>query len=525
MVNDDSTPGPTIEIAEGRIRGTADGKLNSWRGIPFAAPPVGPLRWRAPQPAASWEGVRDGTDFRNAPPQFPRAAATSLGRYQPISEDCLTLNVLAPAAPSSRPRPVMVYIYGGGYLVGTSATPLYLGKSLAERGDIVYVSINYRIGPLGYLDLTRYSTPERPYDSNLGLRDQVAALQWVQRNIAAFGGDPDCVTIFGESAGGNAVTTLLATPAAEGLFHRAIAQSSAPGLTFEQSAADLVTDQIVELLGASELCGKALTDRLDSATPSELGKATLTLLREATQQKSGMPMLPFGPVVDGDYLPDDPAATIAAGRGSQVPLIIGTNRAEAALFTWIPGNGAKPEGIHKMLRARNPKEAQTVTDSYPGFPRRRACTRIIGDAVFWAPTVQIAEAHSNYAPTYFYRFDYAPKTLRASGFGATHAMELLAVFGIYRGRLGRTLSMFGDRDAAINVTDEMQRDWICFARTGTPASRWPTYGPSARTTRIIDDHSYLVHDPSAQQRRAWSKFYESDAVDVSRPKESVPIAQ
>jgi para-nitrobenzyl esterase len=519
MVNADFTPGPTITIADGRLRGITDGKLNAWRGIPFAAPPVGPLRWRAPQPVKPWDGVREAGDFRNAPPQPPRAAATSLGKYQPISEDCLTLNVLAPATPATKPRPVMVFIYGGGYLVGTSATPLYLGNSLAQRGEMIYVSINYRLGALGYLDLTRFSTPDRPYDSNLGLRDQVAALEWVQRNIAAFGGDPDCVTIFGESAGGNAVTTLLATPAANGLFHRAIAQSSAPGLTVGRTAAQLVTDRFVEQLGATSLSGRALTDRLDAATPAELGKITLRLVREAGKQKQGIPLLPFGPVIDGDFLPEDPAAAIAAGRGAKVPLIIGTNRTEANLFTKIPGNKPSPGGIEQGLLAGNRAAAAAITASYRGYPDRRACGRIIGDAIFWGPSVQIAEAHSKHAPAYFYRFDYAPKTMKASGFGATHASELLAVFGVYRGGLGRTLAMFGDRKAALNVTDEMQRDWIFFARKGVPASDWPKYGTSARTTKIIDEHSYLVHDPAAQQRRAWTNYYST--LPAAEPSQAV----
>ena len=232
-----------VTTTDGMIEGKPVGNLTTWRGIPYAAPPVGPLRFRAPQPTQPWQGVRDATEWGNASVQHKRGTMLAVGKYQPSSEDCLTLNVLAPSTPSTTPRPVMVFIHGGAYTLGTSATPLYGGGSLVRRslqdGDgIIYVSVNYRLGALGYLDMSRFSTPERPFDSNLGLRDQVAALEWVKRNIAEFGGDPDNVTVFGESAGGNAVTTLMTVPAAKGLFAQAIAESSAPGMTTAKHRAD-----------------------------------------------------------------------------------------------------------------------------------------------------------------------------------------------------------------------------------------------------------------------------------------------
>src|SRR5699024_9803854 len=181
---------------------------------------------RAPQPMTPWSGVRDALTWGFAPPQMKFATMLGVGKYQPMSEDCLTLNVLAPAEPSDELRPVMVYIHGGGYVIGTSATMVYQGQGLVEHGDVVYVSLNYRLGALGYMDFSEFSTPSRPIDANLGLRDQIAALEWVHRNIAAFGGDPDNVTVFGESAGGNAEVSLLSSPHAERLVSRAIAQSA-----------------------------------------------------------------------------------------------------------------------------------------------------------------------------------------------------------------------------------------------------------------------------------------------------------
>src|ERR671916_1254401 len=185
----------TVRTAEGSVRGARDGAVLRWRSIPYAAPPVGELRWRAPAPVQPWRGVRDATTYGFASWQPRWGAGLAPGNFQPVSEDCLTLNVVAPAKPSERPRPTVVFIHGGGYIIGTSALEMYGGVRLVERGDIVYVSMNYRLGPLGYLDLSTFSTANRPIESNLGMRDQVAALEWVQRNIAAFGGDPDNVTI------------------------------------------------------------------------------------------------------------------------------------------------------------------------------------------------------------------------------------------------------------------------------------------------------------------------------------------
>jgi para-nitrobenzyl esterase len=218
--------GLSIRLADGVVRGVTNGGIDSWRGIPYARPPVGALRLRAPAPVVPWAGERDASRFGNISAQFHRNLRTGLPSLRGSSEDCLTVNVHAPSVGSqSSSLPVMVFIHGGGYSAGSSREFSEQGQSFIHAGPVVYVSFNYRLGPLGYLDFTRYSTPDRGFDSNLGLRDQVAALRWVRENIAAFGGDPSNVTIFGESAGANAVTTLMATPAADGLFVGAIAQS------------------------------------------------------------------------------------------------------------------------------------------------------------------------------------------------------------------------------------------------------------------------------------------------------------
>ncbi|GAB3131873.1 carboxylesterase/lipase family protein [Tsukamurella serpentis] len=487
---------PRVTVDTGALRGTDLGPVHAYRGVPYARPPVGPLRYRAPQPAQPWEGDLDATAFGPAAPQNKKYTLVGFRDYQLTSEDCLTLNVVTPARPSPVPRPVMVFIHGGAYLMGSSATPLYYGNSLVDRGNVVFVSINYRLGALGYLDLSAFSTPERPIEANLGLRDQVAALEWVQRNITAFGGDPDNVTVFGESAGGNAVTTLLATPAAHGLFHRAIAQSAAPELTVDGATARSWGARFVDLLGG--------IDKIDSATATELGRTGNRLMGALSGERLGT--VPYGPSVDGDFLPEAPETAIAAGRGANVPLIIGTNRTEATLFTKMPGMGRPTaERVARTLGAPQEK-VDELTAAYPGFPRVSAINRVIGDHMFWAPSVRIAQGHAKYAPTYFYRYDFATKALNALGYGATHASELMAVFGVYHGVTGWVFGALGDRRVAMRVSDSMQRDWITFARTGRPAGDWPTYNSTSRSTLVIDERNRIVHDPSPEIRRAWDAF-------------------
>src|SRR6478752_6485875 len=255
----------TLGVVQGFVR---DG-VSRWRAIPYARPPVGSLRFRAPQPAAPWRGVRYCDEFAYCAPQDPRYARVSLNRVQPMSEDCLTVNVVAPTTPTDEPLPVMFFVHGGGYLFGSSATVIYDGAALARRG-CVYVSANYRLGALGCVDLSSLSTDEHPIEGNLFLRDLVLALEWVRDNIAAFGGDPGNVTIFGESAGAHAVATLLAVPAARGLFRRVISESPPTGMFRTADEAGEVAQRFTHQLDTD---GDSAAQVIVSARPSQLGRA------------------------------------------------------------------------------------------------------------------------------------------------------------------------------------------------------------------------------------------------------------
>ncbi|MFT3716801.1 MAG: carboxylesterase/lipase family protein [Gordonia sp. (in: high G+C Gram-positive bacteria)] len=506
-----------VETVEGPVdgkRGVRSRKgTTAWLGIPFAAPPVGDLRFRAPQPVEPWPTkIRTCHEYGPTPVQEKLLTARTDGRFHPRSEDCLTLNVFAPDTVSSTPRPVMFFIYGGGYMLGGTPTPIYDGSFLARARDVIVVTVNYRFGPFGFIDLTQFSTPDRQFDSNLGIRDVVAGLEWVQRNIAAFGGDPDRVTVFGESAGGAAVLTLLSLPSARGLFSQAIAESPAPDLVVQKETATIVGDEFVrQLVDPERRAGAERTEEpldpaevariIDGADAATLHRAGKRLLGFAKHAELSEP-LPFAPVVDGDYLPKMPVQAALDGDTHPVPLIIGSNRDEGELFKrfWdiLPESGRFLVGVH------DPEIRDEIDQLYPGTGEN---IRLSADAVFWVPTTIFAQEHAKRAPTWMYRYDYAPRALKLAGIGATHATELFAVFGTYRQVLGVGLAATGSWSETKRVTTEVQGYWSRFARTGNPGFDWPQYDTDDRRVLVIDDPSYVVSDPDGSRRAAWEKVH------------------
>jgi para-nitrobenzyl esterase len=517
-----------IVTAEGTVVGvrgkrTRSGPI-SWKGIPFAAPPVGPLRFRAPEPVTPWKGRFAANAYGTAEIQDKMFTAVGPGRFQPTGEDCLSLNVFSPDRISANPRPVMVFIHGGAYFLGTTATPLYDGSLLAKVGDVVVVTVQYRFGPFGYLDFSQYSSDERPFEDNLGLRDQVASLEWVQRNIAAFGGDPDNVTVFGESAGGSSVTALLCTPAAEGLFTQAIAQSPANELNISKETAAHFAQEFVKMLddrsyragsGGAPVPPERARELLVNATPEQMHRAGKRLTAYSPNSGTGE-FLPYGPTFGTEYLPQDPNKAARDGNTHRVPLIIGTNRDEGRLFTrgasFLPTDDQDqsevvfPDGEQVFLGVDAEYRAALV-QAYSEGHRGGDPVHMLGDSVFWGPAIAFAEGHSAAGnPTYVYRYDFDTKVLRASGMRATHATELFAVFGAYRTAIGAALAV-GDWKTTGKMTRVMQGHWTTFARTGQPELQWTPYAAANRDTMVFDVHSRIVHDPYPQRREAWMRAH------------------
>ncbi|MDN5824173.1 MAG: carboxylesterase/lipase family protein [Micrococcaceae bacterium] len=505
---------PDVQVFGGVVRGVREGNVLSWRGIPYAAPPVGPLRFRAPAPPSGWNGVRDGSRFGPTAPQPTRAHHSRAGAPDWSSEDCLSLNVQAPvpALADADSLPVMVFIHGGGYFQGSSRDFSGQGEGFVGTGRAVYVNFNYRLGPLGYLDFSRYSTAERPIESNLGLRDQVAALEWVQQNIRAFGGDPDRVTVFGESAGGNAVTTLMATPQARGLFARAIAQSAPADAVYPPGLTARWAEEFLSILGdqhpASSRPGPA-TDPvrdllLNGSVPDLLAAARILQVHTPEAYPGGFC---FAPVIDGRYVPEHPIDAIGSGRAARVPLIIGTNDREGSVFRgrWdiLPGSPSRIAGVF----SRSPRETWSqMHAAYPGLPESRTAADFGGDYGFWYPSTRVADLHSRFAPVHVYRFDFAPRLLKIVGLDATHGVEMFALFDRTDVPLARMITSLGGREAYARAGQRMRGRWLRFAESGTTSATWPPYDEATRSTLIIESTDHVENDPRRRRRMAWSAF-------------------
>ena len=338
---------PVVDTGYGPVRGVDDGTVKAWKGIRYASAPVGALRWRRPQPPQRWTEPADATAMGPVCPQ-PTDPRIPIDLGAPQGDDCLTLNVWCSS--DTQPgdgKPVMVWVHGGAYVLGSAAQALYDGRALARSGEAVIVTLNYRLGAFGFLDLSGFSTERTTFDTNLGMRDVLFALRWVRDNVASFGGAADRVTLFGESAGAGVVTSLLASPAAAGLFSAAIAQSSPATSVYDSGRSRTVAEHYLRTLGIDA----DDADRLVEAPTAELLAASKKLFDEVPVRTPGT--LAFAPIVDGDVLPDYPVKLAREGRTHPVPLIIGTNEHEAALFRFMrsPLMPITPESIKAMFAA------------------------------------------------------------------------------------------------------------------------------------------------------------------------------
>jgi para-nitrobenzyl esterase len=503
--------GLVVTTTSGPVRGSSAAGVDSWKGIRYAAAPVGDLRWRRARRPESHTDVVDAVEFGPVCPQ-ERNPAIALGKDAVMDEDCLFLNVWRPAGADtpSAPLPVMVWLHGGAYVFGCGSQPLYDANDLVAGGDVVVVTLNYRLGALGFADLTSLNTPDDPrFESNAALSDILLALEWVRDNIEAFGGDPATVTVFGESAGAGLVTTLLTMPVADGLFHRAIAESSPATSMYDHARSATVADRFLRAAGVTRDDLAAL----DALGIDAIVSGTMAAFTDVPAENPGT--IAFAPVIDGDLVPRHPMDVFRAGESLSVPLLIGTNKDEAALFKWMksPLMPITPTDIERMFAAMTaeypdvtlPARAQ-ITSAYSGMRPKVAGLGVARDIAFRMPTLWLAESHSRHAPVFLYRFDWATRMLRALRVGATHATELPYLWGnLVAGPKDITFKLGGRRTGEA-LSDRMQRRWVSFARYGDPAvdgPLWPAFDERTRTTLVIDDDDRVVDDLDADIRRAW----------------------
>jgi para-nitrobenzyl esterase len=486
--------GPEVRISSGRIRGSVDGGIAVFRGIPFARPPLGAHRFQAPQPPDPWDGVRDATSFG---PQAPQALPLSIPRHaEPDTGEWLTVNVWTPD-PGAAGLPVLLWIHGGAYMFGSAADPVYDGRKFAAAGTVL-VSCNYRLGFEGFAQV-----PGAP--ANRGLLDQVAALRWVQENIAAFGGDPGNVTVFGESAGAGAIAALLVMDIADGLFLRAIAQS-VPGTFFGTDLAAEITRAIAAEAGVpvgyEELAG---TDPMRLVTASAEVSARLSEMLQLGPV--AFTPTPYSPVVDGEVLPRAPWRALLSGAARGVELITGHNRDEYRLFTAMDGrlgqiSDADAAAALKVFAPR-PDGAAAYRKAYPEAAAEQLYELVNSDWLFRMPTLHLAQAHAASGGTTFL---YELRIAAPAGdgvYGACHALDLPLVFGT--GTEGIGVYFTGGRPSAefTALGDVMRREWVCFASGGDPG--WPAYGTRQRSTRIYDSPPEVATYPEDASMHIWER--------------------
>jgi para-nitrobenzyl esterase len=493
---------PVVKTAQGEVRGAVVDGVYRFLGVPFAAPPVGANRFRPPQPVEPWTGVREALEYGPAPPQVAPPEAAGQGWDTAAGgDDCLTLNIWTPDPGASR-LPVMMWIQGGAFVFG--ATAAYDGSHFARDG-VVCVVINWRLGADGFLYLGDGT-------GNQGLLDQVAALEWIRQNIAAFGGDPDNVTVFGESAGAMSVGTLLAMPSAEGLFRRAIPQSGAAHEALSAKTALGIGQRLAAKLGVPatrEGMAAVPVDRLLAAQTQLMGEFLADPEKESWGEGVIPSMMLWQPVVDGAVIPGRPIERITAGAAAQVDVMVGTNTDDWRLFLAITGMLGQitaemltgPVGVYgnqALAGYRLPvdRTLAAYSDRYPGATPGDLLAAVQTDWWMRIPAIRLAEAHvAAGGRTYMYEFAWA-----APGLGAVHGLEIPFVFDT----VGPEARLFGPMLAdhpPQELAKRMHGSWIAFAASGDPG--WPAYDQARRATMRFDTVSQVVDDPRSWERALW----------------------
>ena len=498
-----------VATTGGKLEGTYEDNLYVFKGIPYAAPPIGELRWMPPQPAKGWDGVRPAKEYGTIAPQNPMAAGPIIHAEQPQDENCLFLNIWSPGLDDAR-RPVMVWIHGGAFTIGSGSDAMYEGGKLASRGDIVQVTINYRLGVLGFLNLNEVTGGKIPATGNTGLLDQVAALKWIKENITAFGGDPDNITVFGESAGAMSIGCLMGMPVAKGLFRKAILESGAAGNLITLEEARDIADKFLEILGIK---GDDVNS-LWALTPEQLLEAELKLREAISLPGEGTRLTATVPIVDGEVIPQPPNKAIREGSARGIATIVGTNRDEFRLFAMMRSgiNEMDNDSVARSLKYYLPAEPVTgMIATYEASRKKRGeatapfdlLSAVMTDAMFRISALQLIEAQrDNGQPAYSYLFNWKSPVM--NGFlGSCHALEMGFVFGTYD-------DMFcGSGPDADRLSQCIQDAWLAFARTGDPScdslGNWPRYG-NQRETMILGEECHVEEAPYEEERRAWDSI-------------------
>lgn len=507
-------PTPVVKTDSGPVRGLADRGVMSFKGVRYGAAPVGPLRFKPPVKPQAWtetfEAVRFGAPAMQLPaPNNVAPPATDLSRslvdvfpsrqeVQSDSEDCLFLNVWTPALDAKKLRPVMVWFHGGGYAYGSGAWPMYDGANLAREGEVVVVTVNHRLNAFGYLNLAELAGPDYAQSGNAGILDLVLALQWVRDNARAFGGDPRNVTIFGESGGGAKVSTLMAMPAARGLFHRAIIQSG-PGLRGVPAPAATAT--ATAILAQLQIAPTDIA-RLQSVPADDIIKAVYAVQAQPDPARGQL-----APVVDGTVLPSDPFTPAAPQISAHIPVMVGANKDEMTLFMasepWF--GKLTEEELTQRVAAMGPKGPAllaAVRKARPGYSPSHLMAAVASYQGILGGSITLADrkAEQRFGNVYAYRLDW--ETPVGGGvFKSPHTLEIPLVFD----NVATNRALVGPGKDADRMASLMSGAWLSFVKTGDPRGpglpAWPKYDTASRATMIFDLRPRVVNDPDAEIRQ------------------------
>ncbi|CAL9335094.1 Carboxylesterase [Streptomyces sp. enrichment culture] len=487
-----------VVTTAGAVRGRIEHDLAVFRGIPYAQPPVGEARFAAPRPVDHWDGVRDALAFGPPPPQEAFGPAAPAQGSATAGDDWLTVNVWTPGTDPDARRPVMVWIHGGAYKFGFAGEPAYDGARLSREGELVVVTFNYRVGVEGFLHIE--GAP-----ANRGLLDQTAALQWVRENITAFGGDPDQVTVFGESAGAGSIAALMTMPRSRGLFGRAIAQS-VPGTFFSGA---LAADIAAAVAGGIGLRPTAAD--LSSVDPRKLPEAGAALgarMRDHAHRWGPVAFTPtpFSPVVDGDVLPTAPWEALADGAARDVDLVVGHNRDEFRLFLVLDGlAGRVDEGLASSalgVFGPAPRAEHAYRAAFPDASAEYLFELVQSDWLFRMPSLHLAEAQvTGGGRAHLYELTWSAPA-GGGALGACHALDVPLTFGVFDG-LGETLIGHPPPLEAEALSARFRSAWTAFAATGDPG--WPAYDTERRLVRLFDTEPAVAAYPEETSRRLWAR--------------------
>ncbi len=492
-----------IEISSGKLQGYIDKSIEIYKGVPYAEPPVGELRFNAPKSKHSWNGVLKATELSPVAPQPPSPFTPDPAPPQ-REESCLTLNIWTPASDDKK-RPVMFWIHGGSYKTGSANN--YDGIPLAARGDVVIVIINYRLGPLGFLYL-----PDAPnFSANVGLLDQIEALRWIKENIVNFGGDPENVTVFGESAGAGAICCLLGMPTAKGLFNRIIPQSGSTNpLGYQKGRAIATAQRLASLLKIE----KDDIDSLRKISAEEIIKAQTKMDQQVLEGGTAF-ALGYSPLIDGKTLPKHPLKAVLDGETKNIEILHGTNKDEMRLWElWYPGiknTEALFNRLNLMMKpmGQSEEKVREIIDLYSETRENptEVYSAIVTDAFFRVPSTLLAEMQSKNQPdTYMYMFTY-PSPIRNGSLGSVHAIEIPFVFGTLDTPRNVNFKLFPESNKETEeLSGKMMDCWISFARNGNPNNKevpkWAQYRDN-RATMIFGKDIKVENDPYGKERSVW----------------------